>query len=62
MTEAHAEIKGGNLIVTIPLNANPTRSASGKTLMVASTHGNVPTTAQINGKPVIVGLNAYIKL
>ena len=35
---------------------DPTPSASGKTLVVATTHGNVPTDIQINGKPVIVGV------
>ncbi len=39
----------------------PTPSATGKTLVVATTHGNVPTDVQINGKPVIVGVNAYIR-
>ena len=39
----------------------PTPSASGKTLVVATTHGNVPTDVQLNGKPVIVGVNAYIR-
>jgi hypothetical protein len=28
---------------------------------VASSHGNVVTSAQIDGKPVVVGVNAYIK-
>jgi hypothetical protein len=35
-------------------------SQSGKTLVVASTRGNLKTTAMIDGKPVTVGLNAYI--
>ena len=39
----------------------PTPSASGKTLVVASTRGNASTTALINGKPLTVGVNAYIK-
>ena len=39
----------------------PTPSASGKTLVVATTHGNVPTDVQVNGKQVIVGVNAYIR-
>jgi len=55
-----AEIKDGNLIITIPLE-KPTPSASGKTLVVASSHGNMKTSAMIDGKPVIVGVNAYIK-
>jgi len=30
-------------------------------LIVASTGGNVQTDVEVNGKPVFVGLNAYIK-
>ena len=44
----------------IPLIAVPVTSTSGKTLVVASTHGNKVTEAQVNGKNVVVGLNAYI--
>ena len=36
-------------------------TASGKTLVVASTGGNQATTATVQGKPIIIGLNAYIK-
>lgn len=38
----------------------PTPSASGKTLVVASTRGNARTDAQVNGKTLVVGVNAYI--
>ena len=54
------EIKGSELIITIEMQ-KPTPSASGKTLVIASSHGNQTTTATIDGKPVVVGLNAYIK-
>jgi hypothetical protein len=54
------EIKGNVLTIEIEMT-KPTPSASGKTLVVASTHGNQPTAAQVNGKPVIIGLNAYIR-
>lgn len=54
------EIKGNKLCIEIDLET-PKPSASGKTLVVASTRGNAVTTAAIDGKPVIVGLNAYIK-
>lgn len=54
------EIKDGQLIITLPMNAIPVPSASGKTLVVASTHGNQATTAIVNGKPAVVGVNAYI--
>lgn len=53
-------IEGDTLIIKMPLQ-DPTPSASGKTLVVASTHGNVQTPAMVNGKPVIIGLNAYIR-
>jgi hypothetical protein len=34
--------------------------SSGKTLMVASTYGNKETDCVVDGKKVIVGVNAYI--
>ncbi|MBZ0200793.1 MAG: hypothetical protein K8H86_13065 [Ignavibacteriaceae bacterium] len=54
------KIEDGKLIITIELQ-KPTPSASGKTLVVATTHGNMPTQCIIDGKTVIIGLNAYIK-
>lgn len=54
------EIKGKKLIITADLET-PTPSASGKTLVVASSRGNMATTAIVDGKPVILGLNAYIR-
>jgi hypothetical protein len=54
-----AEIKDGNLVITMPLQT-PTPSASGKTLVVASTRGNAKTTCLVDGKPLTIGLNAYI--
>lgn len=53
------EIKGDKLCIEIDLQ-KPTPSASGKTLVVASTRGNVITEAKIDGKPITIGLNAYI--
>ena len=54
------EIKNGKLTVEIDINDPPIPSASGKTLVVASSRGNQPTTATVKGKAVVVGLNAYI--
>lgn len=48
------------LVIRAPLQ-EPKPSATGKTLVVASSHGNQTTTAQLQGKPVILGFNAYIK-
>jgi hypothetical protein len=56
----NVEIKNNKLYIEIDLET-PTPSASGKTLVVASTRGNAVTTAKVNDKPVIIGLNAYIK-
>jgi hypothetical protein len=53
-------IEKGELVIRIPMQ-QPTPSSSGKTLVVASSHGNQVTAAIVNGKPVYVGLNAYIK-
>ena len=54
------EIIDGKLVIRLPLQA-PTPSASGKTLVVATTRGNLKTSVMIDGKPVTIGVNAYIK-
>jgi hypothetical protein len=54
------EIRDDKLCIEIDLET-PTPSSSGKTLVVASTRGNTVTDVEINGKPVTIGLNAYIK-
>jgi len=53
------EVKGNTLVITAPIE-EPTRSKSGKTLVVASTRGNLKTNASIDGKAVVVGFNAYV--
>jgi hypothetical protein len=55
-----AKIENNKLIITADLET-PTPSASGKTMVVVSTRGNKETDVKIDGKPVIIGLNAYIK-
>lgn len=56
----NAKVVDGNLVLTIPMQ-KPTPSSSGKTLVVASTRGNMKSEVVVDGKPVIIGLNAYIK-
>lgn len=56
-----ARIENGVLIIEIEINKQPVPSVSGKTLVVASTHGNVSTDVMVEGKPLTIGLNAYIK-
>lgn len=55
------EEKDGKIIITIDRNKKPLPSASGKTLIVASSHGNVPTGLK-NGDDVIsVGVNIFAR-
>jgi len=54
------KLENNELVIRIPLE-KPHTSTSGKTLIVASTGGNIQTDVEVNGKPVFVGLNAYIK-
>ena len=55
------EIKDKQIVITLDIQNPPAPSASGKTLVVASSHGNMVSAAMIDGKPVIVGVNCYIK-
>jgi len=53
-------IEGNELVIRIPMLDAPTKSKSGKTLLVATSGGNVVSDAMVNGKPITIGLNAYI--
>ena len=55
------EIKNGKLYFEIDVNDPPLPSKSGKSLIVASTYGIAQTPALVNGKPVMIGFNAYVK-
>lgn len=52
-------IKDNVMTIVIPMQP-ATPSKSGKTLVVATTNGNQKTAATVDGKPVTIGLNAYI--
>ena len=54
------KIENGKLVIRIDMQ-EPTPSASGKTLVVATTHGNMTTQCIVEGKNLVIGLNAYIK-
>lgn len=54
-------VDGTDLVIRVPMNPQPVPSASGKTLVVASSHGNQVTECTVDGKKVTVGVNAYIK-
>ena len=50
-------IKGDKLTITVDLSHEGGRSATGKTIRIASTEGNV----KINGTEAVMGLNVYKK-
>lgn len=52
-------VENNELVIRMPMGS-PVPSATGKTLVVASTRGNIKTDLLIQGKPVTIGLNAYI--
>ena len=56
-----AKIEGKMLVIRIEL-VEPHASKSGKSLTVASSLGCKPTGAMINGKPIIIGVNAFIAI
>ena len=47
-------------VLTVTMDVAEYVSASGKSTVIASTSGNKATDILYNGKPVIIGLNAYI--
>lgn len=53
-------IEKDELVIRLPLQS-PTPSSSGKTLVIASSHGNLKSDAEHSGAPIYVGVNAYIK-
>ena len=53
-------IEGKELVIRIPVEDPPRPSKSGKTMIVASSSGNVTTSCVVGGKQLVVGLNCYI--
>lgn len=61
--EMTVKVEGDELVIRVPLQ-KPEASKSGKTLVVATSHGNKATEAEVEGYPgkkITVGVNAYIK-
>jgi hypothetical protein len=54
----NAQIKDGNLVITIPVAPRP--SKTGKTVLVAGTSGFVQSTAQHDGKQISISVNATV--
>lgn len=56
------ELKDGKLIITIDFDPKGAISSTGKSRVHASTKGNKTTTVDVNGKPLVVGVNAYTQI
>ena len=54
-----AKVEKNKLIIEIEFNEQGEISASGKSRVHASTRGNQVTECKVNGKPLVIGLNAY---
>lgn len=52
-------VDGTKRQVMMTLPVQPAESESGKSIVIASTHGNRPTTVAFDGQPLVLGLNAY---
>lgn len=59
MQNIKTDIKGNTLTITVDLSQSGQRSASGKSIVIASTHGN--TGIVHNGETISVGVNVYKK-
>lgn len=57
--KAFIDTETNELIIRLPL-LEPSPSKSGKTLIVATTSGIKSTSAIVQGKPVQIGVNAFI--
>lgn len=57
-----AEVKGNSLVITIPFDKVGKESGSKKSMVHASTNGNVVSSVMINGKPLTIGVNAYTSI
>jgi hypothetical protein len=51
---------GDTLVIRVALEP-PTPSATGKTMIVASSHGSQVTSVRIDGKPIYLNVNAYYR-
>jgi hypothetical protein len=57
------EVKGNNLIITLPMNENPEPSKTGKSKIVAGTNGFKDAGVKHPGsdKPISISINAIVK-
>ena len=54
------EIDGTTLIIKLPLQKPVRSKSSGKTLVIASSHGTVTSPVRYRGKQIVVVANAFV--
>ena len=54
-------VEKDEIVIRMTKNPKPVLSPTGKTFQVASSHGNTPTSVQINDQALVVGVNCYIR-
>jgi hypothetical protein len=54
------EIVGNEIVLKFPINKPLTPSKSGKSMILATSNGIVPTTVQYEGKVVKAGVNIFV--
>lgn len=59
MSEITGKVKDGNLIITMPFDKKGTASGSGKSMVHATTSGNIELKVEGFEKPLKVGINVY---
>lgn len=55
------EVTEDEVKITLPVQKPLKPSKSGKSMVVATTHGSIATKALVNDKVVWIGVNAFIK-
>jgi polysaccharide deacetylase 2 family uncharacterized protein YibQ len=61
MSNVTAEVKGNQIVITMPFDPKGTPSKTGKTMVVASTNGNQKVKAKGYDKEISIGCNVYFK-
>ena len=55
-------IKGSKITIVLDLNVKGTPSASGKSLVYATTRGNIDAGVALGGKDLTIGVNVFAKV
>lgn len=59
--EPQIEVTKDEIKITLPIEGPLKPSKSGKSMVIATTHGSMATKAIVNDKPVWMGVNVFIK-